>query len=141
LARDVPDLGGANLFRNQTISFPRLFYGDPTTVPRLGGLCPSPVLTDAQIAADGTACSAAGLTLFGVDHLSSIVAPGHASVPANAVVSLDNVQALTGLTPQQFADAASAAVGKPQGFFFWGGFWPPDCEFPDAARFPGPDHG
>jgi hypothetical protein len=122
LARDVPGFGGADLFRNQTISFPRLFYGDPTTVPRLGGLCPSSVLTDAQIAASGATCSSAGSPLLGVDHLNSVVAPGHAPISSNAVVNLGNIQALTGLSPQQFADAASAAVGHQPGFFFWGGF-------------------
>jgi hypothetical protein len=32
------------------------------------------------------------------------------------------VQSLSGLNPQQFADAASTAVGRQPGFFFWGGF-------------------
>jgi hypothetical protein len=122
LARDVPGFGGANLFRNQTISFPRLFYGDPTTLARANGVCPSTSLTDAQIAADGATCPVAGLPFFGTDHLNTVVAPGHAPIPANAVVSVDNVQTLTGLTPQQFADAASTAVGRQPGYFFWGGF-------------------
>jgi hypothetical protein len=122
LARDIPDFGGANLFRNQTVSFPRLFYGDPSTVPRLGGLCPSSFQTDAQIAAGGATCPVAGSTLLGVDHLNTVVAPGHAPIPANSVVSQNNVQTLTGLNPQQFADAASTAVGRQPGFFFWGGF-------------------
>jgi outer membrane receptor protein involved in Fe transport len=122
LARDIPAFGGANLYRDQTISFPRLFYGDPTTVPLLGGLCPAPVLTDAQISASGSNCASAGLPLLGVDRLNAVVAPGHVPIPPNAVVSQNNVQALTGLNPQQFADAASAAVGRQPGFFFWGGF-------------------
>ena len=122
VARDVPDFGGANLFRNQTISFPRLFYGDPSSVPLLGGICASSTLTDAQIASSKTACSSAGLPLLGIDRLNTVVAPGYTAIPANTVVSQSNVQALTGFTPQQFADAASAAVGRPQGFFFWGGF-------------------
>lgn len=120
LARDIPGLGGANLFRNQTISYPRLFYGNPSTLPRLFGLCPSTNLTDAQILASGATCPTTGLTLFGVDHLSAVVAPGHAPIPANAVVTVDNVQAFTGLNSQQFAQAASAAVGRQPGFFFWG---------------------
>jgi hypothetical protein len=122
LARDVPGLGGANLFTNQTISFPRLFYGDPTTLAQANGLCPSPALTDVQIASAGTRCPVAGMPFFGVDHLNAVVAPGHAPIPANTVLSLESVQSLTGLTPQQFADQASAAVGRPPGFFFWGGF-------------------
>jgi hypothetical protein len=122
LARDVPGFGGANLFTDQTISFPRLFYGDPTSLPQLEGLCPSPDLTDAQIRASGATCPAPGLPLFGIDHLNSVVAPGHAPIPANTVVNLGNAQALTGLTPQQFANSASAAVGQQPGYFFWGGF-------------------
>jgi hypothetical protein len=123
LARDIPGFGGANLFRNQTISFPRLFFGDPSTLPRLGGICASPFLTDAQIAAMGAKCpGAASQPFFGVDHLNTVVAPGHPSIPANTVVNLANVQGLTGLTPQQFVDAASMAVGHQPGFFSWGGF-------------------
>jgi hypothetical protein len=122
LARDVPGLGGANLFTDQTISFPRLFYADPTSLVQLEGLCPSPDLTDTQIRTSGVTCQTPGLPLFGIDHLNSVVAPGHAPIPANSVVNLENVESLTGLTPQQFASEASAAVGKPAGYFFWGGF-------------------
>jgi outer membrane receptor protein involved in Fe transport len=122
LARDVPAFGGANLLKDQTISYPRLFYGDPTSLARLEGLCLSSVLTDAQIQATGATCPAPGLNLFGVDHLNGVVAPGHAPVPPDSVVNVSNVQALTGLTAQQFADAASRAVGRAPGFFFWGGF-------------------
>jgi len=118
LARDVSGFGGANLFTNQTVSFPRLFYGDPTSLPRLFGLCPSPVLTDAEIASSGAICSTAGLPFFGVDHLNAVVASGNAPIAPNAVVSRDNVKALTGFDAQQFADAASAAVAKQPGFFF-----------------------
>src|SRR5258706_3766685 len=102
LARDVPGLGGANIFRNQTISFPRLFYGDPTTFPQSNGVCHSPILTDAQIATAGTPRPVAGMPFFGVDHLNGVVAAGHAPIPGNAVVSLANVQALTGLEPHEF---------------------------------------
>ena len=122
LARDVPSLGGANILRNQTISFPRLFYGVPTTFPRSQGVCSSATLTDSQITASGATCPTAGMPFYGVDHLNAVVAPGHAPIPPNAVVTQANVQALTGLTPQQFADAASAALGRQPGFFFWGGF-------------------
>jgi hypothetical protein len=130
LARDIPGFGGANLFRDQTISFPRLFYGDPSSLPQLFGLCPSPVLTDAQIRASGATCPTPGLPFFGVDHLNPVVAAGHAAIPLNAVVGQSNVQALTGLTAQQFADAASTAVSKQPGFFFWGGFGNLTMNFP-----------
>jgi len=135
LARDIPGLGGANLFRNQTISYPRLFYGNPSTLARLFGLCPSSNLTDAQIQASGAICSVAGLPLFGIDHLNGVVAPGHAPIPSNSVVTLDNVQALTGLNAQQFADATSASVGRQPGFFFWGGFGHLTMNFPVPQIF------
>ena len=57
---------------------------------------------------------------IGVDRLNNVVAPGRAPIPANTVVSVDNVQTLTGLTPQQYADQASAAIGQPQGYFVFG---------------------
>jgi len=135
LARDIPGFGGANLFRDQTISFPRLFYGDPSSLPQLFGLCPSPVLTDAQIASSGATCPTPGLPFFGVDHLNAVVAPGHAAIPLNAVVSQSNVQSFSGLTPQQFADAASTAVGQVPGFFFWGGFGNLTMNFPVPQVF------
>jgi len=135
LARDIPGFGGANLFSDQTISFPRLFYGDPSILPQLFGLCPSPVLTDAQIKASGATCPTAGLPLVGVDHLNSVVAAGHAPIPLNAVVSQSNVQGLTGLSAQQFADAASAAIGQQPGFFFWGGFGNLTMNFPVPQVF------
>ena len=36
------------------------------------------------------------------------------------MISVDNVQTLTGLTPQQMRDQASAAIGQPQGYFVFG---------------------
>lgn len=122
LARDVGGLGGANLSMDETISYPRLFFGDPTLLPQLEGLCLSPALTDAQIRRTGATCPGSGQALFGIDHLNSIVAPGHAPIPADAIVNIGNVEPLTGLSAGQFARAASAAVGEPPGYFFWGGF-------------------
>jgi hypothetical protein len=123
LIRDVPEFGGANLVRNQTVSLPRLFYGIPTALPHRNlGLCPSPVLTDAQIVSGAATCPVATLPLLGVDRLNGVVAPGHAPIPPNSVVNLDNVQGLTGLTPQQFVDGASAAIDRPPGYFMWGRF-------------------
>jgi outer membrane receptor protein involved in Fe transport len=132
LARDIPGFGGANLFSEETVSFPRLFYGDPTILPLLFGLCASPVLTDAQIAASGATCPTPGLPFFGVDHLNSL---GSTGIPLNSAVSLSNVQALSGLTAQQFADAASVAVDQQPGFFFWGGFGNLTMNFPVPKDF------
>jgi hypothetical protein len=133
LARDIPGFGGANLVTQTFLSFPRLFYGDPSTLTILfagQGLpvpCASADLTDAQILAMGLKCSAkfpngTNQPLYGVDHLNRAVAPGHAPVPANAVVNVNNVQALTGFMPQQFADAVSASVGAAPGLFSYDSF-------------------
>jgi hypothetical protein len=135
LARNIPGLGGANLFRNQTISYPRLFFGNPSTLPRLFGLCTSSNLTDAQIQETGAVCPIAGLPFLGIDHLNALVAPGHASIPLNSVVDINNVQALTGLNQQQFADAASASVGRQPGFFFWGDLGHLTMNFPVPQVF------
>jgi hypothetical protein len=128
LSRDIPAFGGANLVTQTFVSFPRLFYGDPSTLTTLFatiGLpvpCASADLTDAQIATMGATCSAkftngTNKPLYGVDHLNGVVAPGHAQIPANAIVNVNNVQALTGFTSQQFANAASQAVGAAPGLF------------------------
>jgi hypothetical protein len=85
------------------------------------GLCISTSLTDAQIAASGAACPFGG-PLVGIDRLNRVVAAGHAPIPANVVINVNNVQSLTGLTPDQYAAQASAAVGRPAGFFFFGPF-------------------
>jgi len=132
LARDIPGFGGANLFSDETISFPRLLYGDPSILPQLFGLCASPVLTDAQIAASGATCPTPGRPFFGVDHLNNV---GPTGIPLNSVVSQSNVQALSGLSAQQFADAASASVDQQPGFFFWGGFGNLTMNFPVPKDF------
>lgn len=132
LARDIPGFGGANLVTQTFLSFPRLFYGNPSTITPLFALltgkvpCASSNMTDAQIAASGATCTFGGQTVpanfYGIDHLNGAVAPGHAPIPANAAVSTSNVQSLSGLTPQQFADAASAAVALPAGSFVFDTF-------------------
>ncbi len=131
LVRDVPAFGGADQRVVQPFSYPRGFYGVPTLVVALvngslfppNGLCVSTSLTDAQIAASGAKCPfGAAQPLVGIDRLNNVVAPGHAPIPANAVINISNVQALSGLTPDQYAAQASAAVGRPAGFFFFGPF-------------------
>ena len=133
LARDIPAFGGANLDTETFLSFPRLFYGDPSTLTILfasEGLpvpCASADLTDAQIASKGLTCPAkfpngTNQPLYGIDHLNKVVAPGHAPVPANAAINLGNVQALTGLTSPQFADGVSASVGAAPGTFSYDPF-------------------
>lgn len=129
LARAVPSFGGADQRVVQPFSYPRGFYGVPTIAPAAinaslfpGGLCVSTNLTDAQIAAGNVACPFSPGLFIGIDRLNKVVAPGHALIPANAVINISNIQQLSGLSPQQFADQASIAVGKAPGFFFWGPF-------------------
>jgi hypothetical protein len=45
------------------------------------------------------------------------------------------VQALSGLNPQQFADAASGSVGRQPGFFFWGSLGHLTMNFPVPSIF------
>lgn len=124
LARDIPGFGGATLTQLTYFSLPRLFYGNPSILlPLFQAIgyntpCTSPNQTDAQIG--GAKCPFTGTTpYYGIDHLNSVVAPGHAPIPANAVVTLSNVQSLTGLSPQDFADQASLAIGQTPGYFSW----------------------
>jgi len=134
LTRDVPFFGGADRRVVQPFSFPRGFYGVPTLAVAAidaslfpGGLCVSPNFTDAQITAFNIACPASlsgGVPqlFIGIDRLNKVVASGHAAIPSDSVINISNIQQLSGLTPQQYADAASVAVGKTPGFFFWGPF-------------------
>jgi hypothetical protein len=131
LARNVPAFGGTDQRNVQYMVFPRLFYGSPSFVSSIALLSGLPGgcfsnalvgnLTDAQISAGNVPCPVNPAARFiGVDRLNNVVAPGRAPIPANTVVSADNVQNLTGLTPQQYADQASAAIGQPQGYFVFG---------------------
>ncbi len=128
----MPAYGGTDQRNVQYMVFPRGFYGSPSFVSSIALLSGLPGgcfsnnlvgnLTDAQITASGMRCPvvASAPPLIGVDRLNNVVAPGRAPIPANTVISADNVQNLTGLTPQQYADQASAAIGQPQGYFVFG---------------------
>ena len=132
LARDVPAFGGTDQRFVQYLLYPRGAYGSPSFVSSISvlsgfrGACFSNALignlTDAQIAALPAAqrvCPLApSLPLFGVDHFNNIVAPGRPPIPANTVITVNNVQALTGLTPDQYAAQASASIGQPGLLFF-----------------------
>jgi outer membrane receptor protein involved in Fe transport len=130
LARNVPAFGGTDQRVVQYMVFPRLFYGSPSfisSIALLSGLpggCFSNALvgnlTDAQINAAGTRCPLAPAPLIGVDRLNNVVTAGRAPIPANTLVTVDNVQQLTGLTPQQYADQASVAIGQAAGYFVFG---------------------
>ncbi len=129
LARDVPAFGGADQRFSQLLLFPRGFYGSPSfvsSIALLSGLpggCFSNSLTDAQITAAGLTCPLVpSLPFIGVDRLNRVVAPGHAPIPANAVINVSNIQALSGLAPDQYAAQASAAIGQAPGYFVFGPF-------------------
>jgi hypothetical protein len=131
LARDVPSFGGADQRFSQLVLFPRGLYGSPSFVSSIAllsglpGACFSNRLTDAQITAGSLGCGFPGLgavPMIGVDRLNRVVAAGHAPIPANSVINVNNVQALTGLTADQYAAAASAAIGQPAGYFVFGPF-------------------
>ena len=124
----VPSFGGADRRIFQDTYYPRGFYGSPSNVASvaflfgLPGPCISNTLTDAQLA--GALCpfvpASAGVPYTGVDRLNRVVAAGHAFIPANAVINISNIQQLTGLTPQQYVDQASIAIGQQPGYFEWG---------------------
>ena len=106
VARDIPGFGGANIQRERLLSFPRLFYGNPTTLTSLfqtlgrPTVCVSNNMTQAQVTASAASCpNGLGTTLYGIDYLNNVVAPGHAPIPANTVVNMSNIEQLTGYTP------------------------------------------
>lgn len=127
LVQQVPPFGGSDRRVVQSLYFPRGFYGSPSLVSMLAfavglpGPCLSNQLTDAQILATGAQCPFGG-PMVGVDRLNNVVAPGHAPIPANAVINIGNIQSLTGLTPAQYLTQAAAAIGQPNGYFEWGQF-------------------
>ncbi len=119
VARDIPGFGGADIERERLLSFPRLFYGNPTTLTSIfqtlgrPTVCVANAMTQAQVVASGATCpNGTGSTLYGIDYLNSVVAPGHAPIPANTAVNMNNIQQLSGLTPDQFLTAADAAIAN-----------------------------
>jgi len=54
-----------------------------------------------------------------IDHLNALVAPGHALIPANAVVNVGNVQVVYRTESSTVRGRSSAAVGR-QPVLFWG---------------------
>jgi len=128
LVEQIPAFGGSDRRIGQSLYFPRGFYGSPSLVSMLAfavglpGPCISNRLTDTEIAAGGVRCPLGGGPIVGVDRLNNVVAPGHAPIPANAVINISNVQSLTGLTPDQYLKQAAAAIGQPAGYFEWGRF-------------------
>ena len=131
LARNVPGFGGTDQRGVQSLIFPRLLYGSPSFVSSIaflnglpGGCFANNLLgnpTDAQVTAGNIRCPLAPtVPLVGADRLNRVVAAGRSPIPANTVVTAANVQALTGFTPDQYAAAASAAIGQSAGYFVFG---------------------
>ncbi len=119
VARDIPGFGGANIQRERLLSFPRLFYGNPTTLTSLfqtlgrPTVCVANTMTQAQVTSAGATCpNGLGTTLYGIDYLNNVVAPGHAPIPANSLVNMANIQQLSGYTPDQFLAAADSAIAN-----------------------------
>jgi hypothetical protein len=122
LVRRVPAFGGVNSSRIQPVSFPQLFYNLTTIIPAILGFCVDPARTRAQIPA-GARCTLPGfisLPLLGVDQLSNL---GPKPIPPQTVVTINNVQSLSGLAPDQFLAAVNAAAPLRGGAqWFWGPF-------------------
>src|SRR5690606_33087620 len=119
LVSTVPEFGGADRNVAQDILFPRGLYGSPSWVSSIAflsglpGRCFSNNLTDDQIQQQGLTCPfASGVPLIGVDRLNNVVAAGHDPIPANTVINFSNIQALSGLTPEQYLVQAAAAIGQ-----------------------------
>jgi hypothetical protein len=111
LVRDVPGFGGADLSMLLSTGYPQLFDNLTSTGPvYVYGLCISPDQTDAEIAASGALCPFGSVPFYGYDHLNNVVATGHAPVPLGTVVTNDNVQELTGFTPDEYIAAVTAAA-------------------------------
>jgi outer membrane receptor protein involved in Fe transport len=136
--RDVPPFGGADLRIIQPLSYPQLFENVTTRIPVAFGLCIDPILTTAQIQAAGASCPFnPGLPFYGRDHLSNLVADGRAPVAPQTVVTIDNVQELTGLTPDQYLARVTATVPLLPGFeWFWGPFGALSHTGVPASEFP-----
>src|SRR6267143_6785898 len=128
LVEQIPGFGGSDRRVVQSLYFPRGFYGSPSLISSLAfgvglpGPCISNRLTDAQIAGPPVVGCPLGGPMVGVDRLNRVVAPGHAIIPANAILNISNVQSLTGLTHAQYLTQAAAAIGQPAGYFEWGQF-------------------
>ena len=124
LVRNVPEFGGADMSLIQDLSYPQGFYNTTTIVPFLVGLCINPFATEAQ--ASGTPCPF-GLPTphYGFDTLNNIVAPGRSPVAPATVITIDNVQELTGLSPSDYLAQVNASVplfGFGPTPWYWGPF-------------------
>jgi hypothetical protein len=122
LVRDIPAFGGADLRLIQSLAYPQGFNNLTSAVTVIVGLCISPDMTDAEIADSGAPCPFGPYPHWGYDRLNGIVAPGYEALPFGTVVTIDNVQELTGLSPDEYIAAVTAAAPQlvPGMEWFWG---------------------
>ena len=122
LVSQVPAFGGSNRRNLAVLYFPRGFYGSPSSVHSLAravGL-PGPCISNHSMLRSrltGVVCPPGGGPIVGIDRLNQVVAAGHAPIPANTIINISNIQALSGLTPEQWLLQAAAAIGQPNGIF------------------------
>ena len=122
IARDVSQFGGSTVISQKYMSYPRLFYGNPSIITSFFNSigrnvpCVANSMTDAQIAVAGLTCSP-GVPLYGIDHLNNAL-----NVPQNTVVNEGNAQTVSGLAPDAFLNAAALAINQAPGYFQWDPF-------------------
>lgn len=109
LVRNIAAFGGADMNLIQDLSYPQGFYNITSIVPLLVGLCPNPLAPHAVV--EGTPCLF-GLPTphLGVDIFNNIVAEGRSPIPPETVITRDNVQDLSGLSPEEYLARVNAMV-------------------------------
>ncbi len=124
LVRNVPEFGGSDMNLIQDLSYPQGFYNTTSIIPFLVGLCVNPLAP--QAVAQGTPCPF-GLPTphLGFDTLNNIVATGRGPIPAETVITIDNIQDLSGLSPDEYLARVNAMVpiaGFGPASWYWGPF-------------------
>ncbi len=109
LVRNVPAFGGADMELIQDLSYPQGFYNTTTIIPIIAGVCINPAAP--QAAVEGTPCPF-GLPTphLGFDYINTLVAPGRDPIPAESIITRDNIMELSGLSPDEFLERVNATV-------------------------------
>jgi len=119
----VPEFGGADMRFEQDASFPQGFYNVTTIIPWFIGFCVNPTASHAEVA--GSPCPfPSGPEHLGFDFLNQIVADGHAPIPAESVITQDNVFELSGLTADEYLARVNELLADSffPGGWYWGRF-------------------
>ena len=124
LVRNIAAFGGADMNLLQDFSYPQGFYNITTNIPFLFGLCVNPLAPQALV--EGSDCPF-GLPSphLGVDIFNNIVADGRGPIPPETVITRDNVQDLTGLSPDEYLARVNEIVPLPvfgPTPWYWGPF-------------------